>query len=143
MTGYHCGESKCGLVEGNMKNTNRLLALGYTAIILVFITQSVLAQTINRTDTLDIHVHVANMTMVDINPANLTWENITPGVESNSTYAAGHKEAIQIENIGSTNITYIWFNVSHPPGMPFGTGVIANYDPGNFLVTVEAFSDSF
>jgi len=112
------------------------LILVFTAAVAIFILPDASAQsTVNKTDTLNIYVTVANLTMVDINPANLTWINIPPGTESNSSYAAsGNKEAIQIENIGSTNITNIWFNVSQPSVMPFGSGDINNYDPGNFIV---------
>ncbi|OYT27179.1 MAG: hypothetical protein B6U97_02225 [Candidatus Altiarchaeales archaeon ex4484_96] len=97
--------------------------------------QTASAQTVNKTDSLDIIVTVSNLTLVDINPANLTWVNIPPGTESNSTYAAaGNKEAIQIENIGSTNISNIWFNVTHPSIMPFGSGNRLNYNPANFVI---------
>ncbi len=111
------------------------LALAY-ALIIVSVVQTVSAQTVNRTDTLGIYVTVSNLTMVDINPANLTWINIPPGVQSNCSAhcGPGNKEVIQIENIGSTNITNIWFNSTQPDVMPFGSGNINNYDPGNFVV---------
>jgi len=118
------------MVSGNNKH---LIALAY-ALIVFSIIQTASAD-VNKTDKLDIFVTISNLTMVDINPANLTWGNIPPGTESNSTYAAaGNKEAIQIENIGSTNITNIWFNTSQPDVMPFGSGDINNYDPGNFII---------
>lgn len=113
------------------------LVLTLNLVIVFFILRSVTVQAANVTkvDTLAIYVNVTELTMVDINPANLTWINIPPGTESNSSYtASGNKEAIQIENIGSTNITNIWFNVSQPSVMPFGSGDINNYDPGNFIV---------
>ncbi|MEA1924671.1 MAG: hypothetical protein U9M95_02270 [Candidatus Altiarchaeota archaeon] len=118
------------MVSGNNKH---FIALAY-ALIIFSIIQTATAD-VNKTDNLDIFVTISNLTLVDINPANLTWVNIPPGTESNATYAAaGNKEAIQIENIGSTNITNIWFNTSQPDVMPFGSGDINNYDPGNFII---------
>ena len=119
----------------NSKTEKIITRIVLAGITLACILGTASAQTVNKTDSLAIYVTVANLTMVDINPANLTWVNIPPGTESNSTYAAaGNKEAIQIENIGSTNITNIWFNTSQPDVMPFGSGDINNYDPGNFII---------
>ena len=117
------------------KTEGILPRIALAGITLLFILNAASAQTVNKTDSLAIYVTVSNLTMVDINPANLTWINIPPGTESNSTYAAaGNKEAIQIENIGSTNISNIWLNVSQPTEIPFGSGDINNYDPGNFII---------
>jgi len=113
-----------------------------TIIVILFFAHKMSAQTTNitRTDTINISVTVAEKTMIDISPNVLVWTNIPPGTESNATYfdetASGTvvEEAIQIENIGSTNISYIWFNTSFPSESPFGKGNILLYDPGNFVV---------
>lgn len=83
--------------------------------------------TVTKTDTITISVNVAELTMVDINPTSLSWAGIPPG-------GVGEDKAIQIENIGSTNITKIWFNNSFEPEYPYGSGNISKYNAGNFVV---------
>jgi len=88
-----------------------------------------LVMAVNVTDTITIDIEVSELTMIDINPTSLTWsdtEAVPPGGE-------GVEKAIQIENIGSTNITYIWFNNTYPSSRPFGTGANASYNAGNFI----------
>ncbi len=96
------------------------------------------AQTnVSANDTIQLWVTVAEKTMVDIQPDDLGWVNVDPGTETNDSQLFGwsaKKPAIQIENIGSTNISYIWFNNSYPSSMPFGSGDPGRYDAGNFVV---------
>jgi len=88
-------------------------------------------------DTIQLWVTVAKKTMVDIQPDLLAWHDVFPGYETNASDLVGwssKKPAIQIDNIGSTNISKIWFNTSYPPDSPFGTGLASEYDTGNFAV---------
>jgi len=87
---------------------------------------------VNDTDTVNISIRVANRTMIDVNPAALVWTGINPGgvgYPDDSGYFA-----IQIENIGSHNITHIWFNATYPTTRPFASGTNTVYDAGNFVV---------
>ena len=84
---------------------------------------------VNATNTVNITVEVAQKTIVVVDPDILSWsgsEAVEPGRE-------GVVKAIQIENMGSTNITYIWANTSYESSSPFGTGNASNYDAGNFV----------
>lgn len=95
-------------------------------------------------DTITISINVSEKTMVDINPSSLTWNasGIYPGSVADSTQEANNFGNIWIENIGSTNITKIWFNASYPQGKPFGTGDPDLYDPANFVVLSNSSSGS-
>lgn len=95
---------------------------------LLFLIPSAIA--VKVSDSISITVQVSELTMVDINPTSLSWNGtkaVAPGGE-------GVEQAIQIENIGSTNITYIWFNNTYPASNPFGTGINTSYNAGNFIV---------
>ncbi len=86
-----------------------------------------IAFAVQKVDTITIEVEVSELTLVDINPASLTWTSIPPG-------GVGEEKAIQIENIGSTNITHVWFNNTYPDSRPFGSGNNGSYDAGNYVV---------
>jgi len=88
----------------------------------------------NDTDTATVSVELASRTMVDVNPASLTWTGVNPGSEGDSDDEVGGFFAIQIENIGSHNITHIWFNATYPSSRPFATGTNESYNAGNFVV---------
>ncbi|RLG15205.1 MAG: hypothetical protein DRN71_01990 [Candidatus Nanohalarchaeota archaeon] len=77
---------------------------------------------------------IASKTMIDITPQVLNYNTQDPGtMVVNYTYNSLNLSQIQIENIGSTNLTHVWFNTSQPTVRPFGTGVVTNYDAANFL----------
>jgi len=59
---------------------------------------------------------------------------VDPGGVADSGDEASGYFAIQIENIGSANITHVWFNASYPTTDPFGTGNPSLVDAGNFVV---------
>jgi hypothetical protein len=89
--------------------------------------------TVNNTESADIEVNISSVIMVDITPADFSWDGIDPGgVGDNTTEGTGYY-AIQIENIGSRNISYVWFNSTYPTINPFGTGN-NSADAGNFVV---------
>ncbi len=85
-------------------------------------------------DTITINVTVAQVAMVTIDPSSLSWSNVEPGSVGDEDYEDHGYDGIWIENIGSVNITYVWFNASYPPSSPFGTGDPQAYDAGNFVV---------
>ncbi len=90
-------------------------------------------------DTVTISINVSQVTMVDINPSNLTWSSrgsyvIGPGSVADNETEASNYSNIWVENIGSVNITKIWFDNSYPSATPFGTGNNGSYDPANMIV---------
>jgi len=112
---------------------------------LLFFGNTASAQLMNITanDTIQLWVTVANKTMVDIQPDTLAWQNVDPGSETLASQAVGFPvEAVQIENIGSTNISRIWFNNSYPAANPFGSGDPSDYDAGNFAIVRRNTSGS-
>lgn len=101
----------------------------FSAVFILGIGQNVwAATTINATDTINVLVNISEKCIVDISPADLNWTTpLDPGSE-------GTYKRVQVENMGSTNLTYIWFNNSYPATNPFGTGNVSAYDAGNFIV---------
>ncbi len=89
---------------------------------------------INVTGNATVTLTIASKTMIDITPQVLDYTSQDPGTAvENYTYNSLNLSQIQIENIGSTNLTNVWFNTSQPTVRPFGTGVVTNYDAANFL----------
>ncbi len=92
------------------------------------------AQTISNAT---VTVQIGAVTIIDITPEKMNFTTAIPGdrlyqyVDPDNNITLSQ---IQIENLGSTNITRIWFNVTQPSSNPFGTGNVANYNPGNWLL---------
>lgn len=88
------------------------------------------------TDNSTVTVDVASKVAVDISPSDISYGAIDPGsavLESNSSSVGGPVGAVEIENIGSENITQVWLNTTTPDDNPFGTGLAQEYDAGNFI----------
>ncbi|NPA38361.1 MAG: hypothetical protein GXN99_01040 [Candidatus Nanohaloarchaeota archaeon] len=94
-------------------------------------------------DIITIKVNVSQVSLVDINPSLLSWQNVPPGGVGNAALEENNYEAVWIENIGSTNITAIWFNSSYPDALPFGTGNPNAYDAGNFVVISDGVTNYY
>lgn len=114
-----------------MKDPYARVALKICIVLLfsLFIVSNSNAATINSSSSLQITVNVSQRTIISIFPSTLSWtgsESVEPGEMST-------RKQVLIENLGSTNISYIWFNNSYPRNNPFGTGSVLNYDPGNFV----------
>ncbi len=88
----------------------------------------------NETGNATVSLTIGSKTMIDITPSVLDYGTQDPGSAiENYTYNSQNLSQIQIENIGSTNLTSVWFNTTRPTLRPFGTGVVTNYDAANFL----------
>jgi len=90
--------------------------------------------TANTTEEVTINVNVSTITQIDFTPDTLSWTDLNPG-------EIGENKDLFVENIGSTNITYLWLNATHPSSRPFGSGLRANYDAANFI-TIKRESDA-
>lgn len=86
----------------------------------------------NSTDNSTVTVQIAEKTAIDISPSTLNYDGVKPGSVQVNT-SGEQFDSVEIENIGSTNISHVWFNASVPDSNPFGTGVADNYDAGNFI----------
>ncbi len=95
--------------------------------------------TVNATDNASIDVTVSSKTMVDISPNRLSY-TVDPGatcgrnISDNCNETISNFYAVQIENIGSHNISYVWFNATYPGTRPFGSGTNNTADAGNFVM---------
>ena len=138
-----------------MKTRNKNIeniVLFIAGVIFLALIQGASAQAgINATEYTNVTVTVSAATMIDLAPTNLNY-TANPGQACGLGISAGlcnetinNYFAIQVENIGSWNITKIWFNVSQDPQNPFAVGAATYVDPGNFvaLTTNETTSDFF
>lgn len=102
------------------------------AALLVFVaaglTTSATAQT---SEGGSVDVSVNSVTAVDLSPNSLAYSN-DPGTIATTETTNGY-EGVEIENVGSVNITDIYFTTTAPSDRPYGSGVAAQYDAGNFV----------
>lgn len=91
---------------------------------------------VNVTDTAKIDILVGTLTLIDMNPAEFSWSGVDPGTDT-------ARKQVQIENIGSTNFTWIWFNVTQPTDRPFATGLNASYVASNMLWISKEDADTY
>ncbi|WEL19274.1 hypothetical protein [Candidatus Nanohalococcus occultus] len=86
-------------------------------------------------DTLEeagtVTVDVNNVTAVDLSPNNLAYSG-DPGSVATTETTNGY-QGVEIENVGSENITELYFTTSTPDSRPFGSGTAGAYDAGNFI----------
>ena len=73
-----------------------------------------------------VDINVASKTAVDVTPTAISWSSVQPGSITGET-------AIELENIGSVNVTKIWFNTTYESSNPYGSGLNSEYDAANFL----------
>ncbi len=92
---------------------------------------------INVTDNATISITLNTKTMIDISPDNMSFGVADPGTRianyTNNELTGISKTGFQLENIGSTNITNLWLNVTQPTVRPFATGDSGKYDAANFI----------
>ena len=135
-----------------MKTMERNVIVLLAGMVFFALIQGVCAQSgVNATEYANVTVTVSAVTMIDINPAQLTYV-AQPGQACGRDISAGtcnetgsNYYAIQVENIGSWNVTRIWFNVTQPSQDPFAVGSNLYVDPGNFiaLTTNETTNDFY
>ncbi len=103
-------------------------------ITIVIVFAAVARAQVNDTESATVGVTLTSRTMIDITPADFSWIAITPGSIGDNESEANNYYAIQIENIGSMNITHIWFNATYPTATPFAVGTASETDAGNYVV---------
>jgi len=110
--------------------------------ILFFLTLTALFLTsVSAQDTqndLEVNVTIATETIIDIQPKEFQWGasgvGINPGTQAGPSDEQNNEYGrLQLENLGSVNITQVWFNTTTPSERPFGTGSSSNYNSGNFI----------
>ncbi len=127
----------------------RRLWIGLSLVIFIGIfSSSVSAQlggnlTIDDSESANVSVNVNGLVAVDITPATFTWTGVDPGGVGDNNSEVNHFYALQVENIGSRNITHVWFNATYPTSSPFGVGSNANTNSGNYVVLANETSDNY
>ena len=85
---------------------------------------------------------IQSRTWVDLSRSSMSWTtSVDPGSTPSCDTAndcidtgRGHNVyALEVENIGSENVSKIWVNTTMPSSNPFASGDNSNYDPGNFI----------
>jgi hypothetical protein len=124
-------------MKGKSRNilSYRLVStLAIAVFVAIFATPAALALDVNDSETANVSITISTKTMVNIDPYVLTWAALEPGSIGNGSLETNGYFAIQVENIGSHNITHVWFNTSYPTERPFATANATMYDAGNFVV---------
>ena len=115
-----------------MNRTSKILLGSLVLALAVGMTTTTVAQVSDDADqNTDVDVSISDNTGLDVRPVSFTYSAVNPGTKSTSTSSG--TSAIEIENIGSNNISDLWMGSSKPVDDPFGTGVAGEYDAGNFL----------
>lgn len=103
-----------------------ILAISILVIGSFFVGFAPSVSAINVTDTATIDINVSELTLIDMNPAEFSWTAVDPGTNTST-------KQVQIENMGSTNFSKMWFNVTQPGSRPFATGSNTSYNAANFV----------
>ncbi len=88
-------------------------------------------------NNINVSVNISEKTIIDIQPKEFAYGQgstlVEPGTVAGPSQEQSGYGRIQVENLGSVNITQIWFNASYPSQRPFGTGTATYYDSANFI----------
>lgn len=114
-----------------MKKHTKLSMALVASFVLLAMSSSATAITSDSTTNSTVTVDVTSKVAIDITPQDLSYTGMEPGTTVTST-DSGYS-AIELENIGSVNISQVWMNASVPSSNPFGSGLASNYDAGNFI----------
>lgn len=98
----------------------------------VGMTATTTALTSDDSENSTVQVQVASLTAIDVTPSLLDYNSINPGERDEVDDAEGFT-GVEVENIGSVNITQVWANATVPQDRPFGSGFATEYDAGNFI----------
>ena len=94
-------------------------------------------------ETTNVSVEISAQTWIDISPDMVRWESVNPGAKS-ATFKDMETdiegiEGFNIRNIGSNNISRIWFNATVPSAANslysdiYNTNDLTKYNTGNFI----------
>ena len=109
----------------------------FTALFLVILTVGMVstASAASSSDGEDsnVTVTITSTTALDVKPDNLAYNGVGVGNRTKVSTNGHGFEKLKIENTGSDDIQRIWTNTTYPTSNPFGSGVSASYDTGNFI----------
>ncbi len=92
------------------------------------------AYVVNDTESATVSVTISSIAMIDLTPASMDFGSANPGTNITTyTAMAITLDQFQVENVGSTNLTNVWFNVTQPTSSPFGTGSNDSYNAANYI----------
>ncbi len=96
-------------------------------------------------DNATVDISVAGQTWIDITPEQLSWTNVDPAsvpdcdntlnycFDTTNGDSGVPRYGVEIENIGSKNISLIWLNTTYESSNPYASGLNTAYDAGNFV----------
>ena len=117
---------------------SKLLYSLVVAIVVITLSQvmfPLLVSADTDTDTFNVSITVDSVAAIDVNPNSTDFGTIAPG-------AASEEKSIQIENIGSLDITKIWANATMASSNPYGTGQASAYNAGDFVLITNDSSEN-
>lgn len=121
--------------DGRKNFRQALTSTALIGLLAVLLTVSGSAQ--DTSNELNVNVTITGQTIIDIQPSSFAWGLSGAGLEP-GTFAGPSEELnsygrIQVENLGSVNISQVWFNTTAPAQRPFGTADSSLYDSANFI----------
>ena len=131
----------------------KLYGLGFLAALLVLgllLAMPAKSLTADDIDNSTIQIDVSQVAIVDITPNLLAWSGASPAsiaaCDNTKVYCYDStgtaRYGIEIENMGSRNITAIWLNTTFESAYPFASGNPGAYDAGNFVAVSKTNSTS-
>ncbi|MBN2042436.1 MAG: hypothetical protein JW754_01370 [Candidatus Aenigmarchaeota archaeon] len=80
------------------------------------------------TDEITVDVTVASQTRIDVNPKSITWGATEPGTTNDTHFS------LEMENIGTRNISTVYVDASNAASDPFSTADPANYNATEYVL---------
>ena len=129
----------------------KIVVLLGTAIAVLFAAGLVPSAAIpyNDSDNATIDITLNQVTMVDITPEALSWTAEPASIadcDSTKVYCYDPtgvaRYGIEIENLGSVNISKIWLNTTFESSYPYASGNPGAYDSANFLAVSTSNSSN-
>lgn len=89
------------------------------------------------TDTVTVDVEVGAQTRIDVNPNSISWGATEPGTTNDTHFS------LQLENIGTRNITTVYVDSSNSDSDPYGTADPTAYNSSEFVLFNTSTNASF
>ncbi len=129
-------------------NWKNVLTIVGGALFLFAIFLSVAGHSETATDNATVDINIAGQTWIDITPEQMTWSGVDPAsvgdCDNTKNYcfdsSGDPRYGVEIENIGSRNITHIWLNTTYESSNPYASGNNLAYDAANFVAVATGSS---
>jgi len=113
----------------------------YTVIICFLAVSVLLLMGLGWADTdsegVQVNVTVSTQTRIDLNPNSIGWGPTEPGTTNNTHFS------LELENIGTRNITTVYVDASNTASNPFATSDPSRYNATEFVLLNSSTAATF